>query len=50
MPGEVQVGYYETFLLQRSGNVLEQAVQGVVESPSVEVFKKHRDIALRDVA
>ena len=28
MPGEVQVGYQEKFLLQRSGGALAQAAQG----------------------
>jgi len=27
VPGEVQVGYYEECLLQKSGNALEQAAQ-----------------------
>ena len=49
MPGEVQVGYWETFLLQKRGEILEQADREVVESPSLEVFKNHVDVALRDM-
>ena len=41
-----QVGYKQTFLLQKSGNALEQAVLAV-ESPSLEVLKSSGDVALR---
>jgi len=33
----------------RSGQVLEWAARGVVESPSLEVFKKNLDVVLRNV-
>jgi len=32
-----------------SGGPLEQAAQGAVESPSLEVFRKHVDVALREM-
>jgi len=44
-----QVGYYERFLLQKSGEELAWAAQGVVKSPSLEVFKNCGDVALGDV-
>ena len=43
------LGYREKFLLQMSGEALEVAAQEVVESPSLEVFKKRVDVALKDV-
>ena len=48
-PGEVQVGYEEEFLLSKNGEALAQAAQGGMESPSLEVFKKRADVALRAV-
>jgi len=47
--GEVQVGHQEQFLLQKSGDAVAQLPREVVESPSLEVFKKRGDGALRDV-
>jgi len=37
------------FLLRESGEALEWAAQGVVESPSLDVFKNRVDVALGDV-
>ena len=37
------------FLLPKSGQAPAQAVQGVVESLSLEVLKIHGDVALRDM-
>jgi len=37
------------FPLRRSGEALEQAAQGVVEPPSLEAFRKHGGVALRDM-
>jgi len=45
-----QVGYKEKFILRKSDDVLVQAAQGVVESPSLEVSENCGDVALRDVA
>ena len=36
-------------ILRKSGEEFKQAAQGVVESLSLKVFKKHVDVALRDV-
>jgi len=47
--GEVHIGYYEEFLLPQSGNALAEAAQGVVESPSLEVFKERVNVVLRDI-
>lgn len=44
----IQIGYQETFLLSKSSQVLGQAAQAVVESLSLEEFKSHVDMALRD--
>jgi len=38
----------EKFLLQKSGEALEQAAQ-MAESSSLEMFKKHLDVVLRDL-
>jgi len=46
VPGEVQVGYLEEFLLRNSVELLEQAAQG---SGGVEVFMNHVDVAVRDM-
>jgi len=37
------------FLHRKGYQALEQAAQGVVESPSLEVFKRYVDVALRDM-
>lgn len=37
------------FLAHISCEALAQAAQGVMESPSVEVFKKRAEVSLRDV-
>lgn len=47
--GEVQVGYYEEFLLLKSSNELAEAAQEVVESSSQEVFKEGVNVVLRDM-
>ena len=39
----------EKFLLRKSGAAVAQAAQGVVQSPSLEVFQSRVDAALRDV-
>lgn len=48
MPEELQVGYWETYLLRKSREAVAQAAQAV-ESPSLEGFKKHVDIVLMDM-
>ena len=49
MPGEVQVGYLEEFLLRNSVELLEQAAQGSGGVTSLEVFMNHVDVAVRDM-
>ena len=49
LPFPFQVGYQETFLLQRSGQALAQLHREAVGSSSQEVFQNHGDVALRDV-
>ena len=49
MPGEVQVGYLEKFLLGKSAKTLEQLSREMVESSFLEALKKHVDVALRDM-
>ena len=39
--GEVQTGYWETFLLQKSGEALERAAQGVLDSLCKRGTKGH---------
>ena len=46
---EVQVGYWEKLLFRKSDEALEQVAR-VVMLPSLEVFKSHGDVALRDMA
>jgi len=46
MPGKVQVGCQEN-LTQKSGHTLAQAAPGKSLPP--EVFKKHRNVGLRDM-
>jgi len=38
-----------SFFLRKSGEALKQAAQMVMELMSLEVFKKHGDVALRDI-
>ena len=49
MPGEVQVGYWETFPLRKSSAAVAQLPGEVVESLSPEVLKNCADGARRDV-
>jgi len=50
MPGEVHNGYEEKILLRKSGQHWHRLPRGVVESVvSLEGFKKHGNVALRDV-
>lgn len=44
----IWVGYKELFLLPKSSQAL-QAHREVMESPSLEVFQNHGDVALRDL-
>ena len=48
MPGEVQVGYWGEFLLQKSSQTLAQTAQGVVGSPVLEVVKERVGAVFRD--
>ena len=48
-PGEVQSGYYEKFILKKSGDALAQLPREVVKSPSLQVLKTHGEVALRDM-
>jgi len=45
-PGEVQVGYWEKNLHSESGDAVAQLPRGMVESPSLVVFKKRVGMAL----
>ena len=47
--GEVQVGYLEEFLLRTVVRHWHRLPGEVVQSPSMELFKSHGDVALRDV-
>ena len=44
----IQVGYQESFLLQKSSAAVAQLPREVVGSPSLEVFQNRGDVALRD--
>lgn len=46
-PKEVQFGYWEKFLLQKSGNALEP--REVEESVSLEVFTERIDVIFRNM-
>ena len=48
--GEVQVGYWEQLVIAKSGAAVAQSAQGVVGSPSLEVFRSRGDVALMDVS
>ena len=43
----IQVVYQEKIILQKSGDALAQAAREVVDSPSLEMFKNHGDVALK---
>ena len=43
------VGCEETFILRKRSNAVAQLPMEVMESPSLEVFRSHTDVALRDV-
>lgn len=49
MPGEVWVGYPGKSLHWKDDQVLAQADEGVVESTSLEIFRRSLDRALGDV-
>ena len=46
---EIQVGYQEELILQKSSEAVAQLPREVVQSPSLEVFQNRMDVALRDV-
>lgn len=46
MLGEVQDGHQEKFIHGKDGQEMEGAVQGGLESPSLEASKKGLDVAL----
>lgn len=48
VPEEVQVRYWEEFLIRKSGRALEQATQGGGGAPSLEVFNKRLDMVPSD--
>ena len=51
MPGEVQFGCQEKFILRKSGGALAHSLpREVVESLSLEVFNNYVGVALRDIA
>lgn len=45
-PGEILVGHQEKVILQRNGLALDHAVTEVVESPTLQVLKKHLDVLM----
>ena len=49
MPGEVWIGYQETFFLRKCGDKLEQAAQRDGGVTILGVFKKRGDVALRNM-
>lgn len=46
-PVEIWVGHQEKILLRRSGQALEWLTKELVESLSLELFKKCLDVVLR---
>lgn len=49
VPGKVQVGYKEEFILWKSVSYWNRLLREVLESPSLELLKNHEDVALRDM-
>ena len=49
MPGEFQFGYQEQFFFSKKVVRYCHSLPSEVESPSLEVFRKRVDVALRDV-
>ena len=47
VPKHLWVGYYEQFLLRKSGDAVAQLPREVVESLSLKVLQNHWDVALR---
>ena len=45
----LKVGYYETSILRKSGEALEQAAQGSGGVTVLEVYEKCEDVALGDI-